>query len=801
MEKSVKNRIITLSLREIKNSFKRFLSLLIISMLGVTVFVGIKATAPDMMNSIDKYYDENNIYDIKLVSANGLTDEDISMLKEIKDIQDVEGTLTYGFEAEDDDSTFVVNYHSISDNINKIQIESGRLPSTSDEIVVQDNLLKSEKLKLGSQITIKDSNGIIKDSKLTIVGIVRSALYVKNTKNNKNLGSTSLGTGNINYYIYGLKDNFNLNIYTEIYATVSDVLDLTTNSSEYNERIEEIEKQIKERNNVYRITDRRNDDTYHEFVNDSESISNLAKLFPTLFFVIAIFISLVSMSRMVDDDRMEIGTLKSMGFSNTHIAFKYLLYSAIATIVGGVIGAVLGFLTIPKIIWNIYKILFDIPKFVTKLDMTYIVIGVLISFVCIVGVTLITVAKNLREKPSKLLRPKAPKKGKRVILEYIPVLWKHISFSNKVTIRNIFRYKARVFMTVFGVAGCTALLMAGFGFRDSIVNIPEKQYRDIFIYDDMLYFSPLITDDEIDTLLNADNIKEAAKTQYAAYTSANNNKNIEMTMVVPENTNDFIKIFNLRDAKTHKELELLDDEIIISDKMAQLMKLSVGDNISIFDSQNNEYTFTIGGICEQYVNHFVFINKNTYEKNIGQYNTNTAFIKTLEMTDKEEDEFRTELLDNDKVLQVTVIDTIIDQVDKMLTSLNYVVLILIIFAAALSFVVMYNLSNINIAERQREIATLKVLGFYNGEVDNYIIRENIILTLLGIAVGLIGGYFFTNELISTVEIETIRFVHHIKQQSYLYSMALALLFTIIVNVITHFSLKKIDMIESLKSVE
>ena len=214
MENSVKNRIITLSLREIKNSFKRFLSLLIISMLGVTVFVGIKATAPDMMNSIDKYYDENNIYDIKLVSANGLTDEDISMLKEIKDIQDVEGTLTYGFEAEDDDSTFVVNYHSISDNINKIQIESGRLPKASDEIVVQDNLLKSEKLKLGSQITIKDSNGIIKDSKLTIVGTVRSALYVKNTKNNKNLGSTSLGTGNINYYIYGLKDNFNINIYT-----------------------------------------------------------------------------------------------------------------------------------------------------------------------------------------------------------------------------------------------------------------------------------------------------------------------------------------------------------------------------------------------------------------------------------------------------------------------------------------------------------------------------------------------------------------------------------------------------------
>ena len=352
---------------------------------------------------------------------------------------------------------------------------------------------------------------------------------------------------------------------------------------------------------------------------------------------------------MVDDDRMEIGTLKSMGFSNTHIAFKYLLYSAIATIVGGVIGAVLGFLTIPKIIWNIYKILFDIPKFVTKLDMTYIVIGVLISFVCIVGVTLITVAKNLREKPSKLLRPKAPKKGKRVILEYIPVLWKHISFSNKVTIRNIFRYKARVFMTVFGVAGCTALLMAGFGLRDSIVNIPEKQYRDIFTYDDMLYFSPLITDDEIDTLLNADNIKETAKTQYVAYTSAKNNKNIEVTMVVPEDTNNFIKIFNLRDARTHKELEILDDEIIISDKMAQLMKLSVGDNISIFDSQNNEYIFTIGGICEQYVNHFVFINKNTYEKNIGQYNTNTAFIKTLAMTDKEEDEFRTELLDNDKV--------------------------------------------------------------------------------------------------------------------------------------------------------
>lgn len=799
----MKNRIVTISLREIKSSYKRFLSLMIISMLGVAVFVGIKATAPDMMNSIDIYFDNNNIYDIKVVSPVGLTEDDVETIRQNKEVEVAEGTKTRTFEALAHDSAFVINYHNISSEINKINLIKGKLPENNNEVIVEQTLLNKENLKLGDNISISNEQGILKESELNIVGVVSSALYTTNNANNRNLGSTTLGTGQINYYVYGLSENFSNDYYSEIYLTIKGAKKLITNEDRYLDLVESVEKEINSigKNSGWLVYDRMKDDSYYNFVNDSNSISNLSKLFPTLFYVIAVFISLVSMSRMVEDDRMEIGTLKSMGFSNGQIAFKYMFYSAIATIIGGFIGALVGFISIPAIIWNIYKILFSVPEFITKLDMTYIIVGILISFVCICGVTLITVLKNLREKPSRLLRPKTPKKGKRVLLEYIPIVWKHISFSNKVTVRNIFRYKARVFMTIFGVAGCTALLMAGFGLRDSIINIPDKQYKDVFNYDEMVYFAKDATNEEIDSLLTSSKIDKKINTFYSTFDAVKKDYSTEVTMVVPDDETNFYEIFNLCDKNTGENLKLKDNEVVISDKLADLLHISKGDEINLTDDKNVNYAFTVGGICEQYVNHYIFLNKNTYVKAMGQYSANTAFFKTNGMNIEEQKALSKKILSGDKVLQVIVIDSVIESVDDMLTSLNYVVMILIIFAAALSFVVMYNLSNINIVERQREIATLKVLGFFDGEVDNYIIKENIILTLIGIAAGLIGGYFFTNILVTTVEIERIRFIHEIKVNSYIYSAALALIFTTFVNVITHFTLKKIDMIESLKSVE
>ena len=317
----------------------------------------------------------------------------------------------------------------------------------------------------------------------------------------------------------------------------------------------------------------------------------------------------------------------------------------------------------------------------------------------------------------------------------------------------------------------------------------------------MVYINPSMLKEPIKDVFADKDIK-----QYVLNYSRNINMNkdgikSDMNLMVPDNIDNFSEIFKLKDIKTNEELDLKDNEAIVTSKFVYIYNLKVGDSFTFTDDDGKEYTMVIGGICEQYVNHYVFINKTTWEKMSGNYIYNTAFLKTSDLSSEENQELASKLLEHDGILQVDIMDTITENIENMLNSLNSVVIILILFSAALSFVVMYNLSNINIVERKREIATLKVLGFYNSEVDNYIIKENIILTLIGIILGLFGGYYFTEVLISTVEMERLRFIYDISWQSYLVSGVLALIFTIIVNVVTHFSLKKIDMLDSLKSVE
>lgn len=795
----MKNRIVTTSIREIKTSFKRFLSLIIISFLGVAVFVGINSAPINMIESLDNYLDEKDAYDIKITSNKGITDKSISEIK-YEDIDNIEGSKTLDFEVDAKETSYVVRVHSYNkQSVNKLKLIDGNLPKADDEIVIEDMLLKKENLNIGDYITLKDEKSILNNKKLKIVGTVESALYFSYQENNQKICSTNIGTGIVKYFIYTPEDNIKFNFYTEAYVTVKDAKNLLTDSEEYNEKIDKVKNELS--SDGFIVTDRRDDSTYSNFIDSCNSIRDLSKLFPVVFFIISIFISLVTMSRMAEANRGEIGALKSLGFSNSHILFKYILYASVATITGGIIGAVVGLITIPSIIWNIYKILFTIPNYVVKVEYIYIIEGILISFVCICGTTIITVIKNTRINTAELLRPKAPKNGKRVWLEYITFIWKRISFSHKVTIRNMFRYKVRAFMTIIGVAGCTALLLSGFGLRGSVKNIPNYQYREVFQYNDMVYINPSMLKEPIKDVFADKDIK-----QYVLNYSRNINMNkdgikSDMNLMVPDNIDNFSEIFKLKDIKTNEELDLKDNEAIVTSKFAYIYNLKVGDSFTFTDDDGKEYTMVIGGICKHYVNHYVFINKTTWEKMSGNYIYNTAFLKTSDLSSEENQELASKLLEHDGILQVDIMDTITENIENMLNSLNSVVIILILFSAALSFVVMYNLSNINIVERKREIATLKVLGFYNSEVDNYIIKENIILTLIGIILGLFGGYYFTEVLISTVEMERLRFIYDISWQSYLVSGVLALIFTIIVNVVTHFSLKKIDMLDSLKSVE
>ncbi|MCI5726880.1 MAG: FtsX-like permease family protein, partial [Clostridium sp.] len=763
----MKNRIVTTSIREIKTSFKRFLSLIIISFLGVAVFVGINSAPINMIESLDNYLDEKDAYDIKITSNKGITDKSISEIK-YEDIDNIEGSKTLDFEVDAKETSYVVRVHSYNkQSVNKLKLIDGNLPKADDEIVVEDMLLKKENLNIGDYITLKDEKSILNNKKLKIVGTVESALYFSYQENNQKISSTNIGTGIVKYFIYTPEDNIKINFYTEAYITVKDAKNLLTDSEEYNEKIDKVKDELS--SDGFIVTDRRDDSTYSNFIDSCNSIRDLSKLFPVVFFIISIFISLVTMSRMAEANRGEIGALKSLGFSNSHILFKYILYASVATITGGIIGAVVGLITIPSIIWNIYKILFTIPNYVVKVEYIYIIEGILISFVCICGTTIITVIKNTRINTAELLRPKAPKNGKRVWLEYITFIWKRISFSHKVTIRNMFRYKVRAFMTIIGVAGCTALLLSGFGLRGSVKNIPNYQYREVFQYNDMVYINPSMLKEPIKDVFADKDIKK-----YLLNYSRNINMNkdgikSDMNLMVPDNIDNFSEIFKLKDIKTNEELDLKDNEAIVTSKFADIYNLKVGDSFTFTDDDGKEYTMVIGGICKHYVNHYVFINKATWEKMSGNYIYNTAFLKTSALSSEENQELASKLLEHDGILQVDIMDTITENIENMLNSLNSVVIILILFSAALSFVVMYNLSNINIVERKREIATLKVLGFYNSEVDNYIIKENIILTLIGIILGLFGGYYFTEVLISTVEMERLRFIYDISWQSYLVS--------------------------------
>ena len=827
-----KNRITTNSLRTIKISIPRFISLMIMSMLGVFVFSGLQATSPDMINTLDKYFDQNNVYDLKILSTMGLVEDDINALKNVEGINEVERSYSKDVLIQNNQEEYVVNISSIPKNLNKIQLIEGTLPKKNDDIVVEASMLEKNNLNIGDKVKISDDS--FKVNEFTITGVVKSPLYFNSSTLNNNRGATSIGSGTINYYAYVKSDSFDLDYYTYIYITINEAKEKVTSSESYIDLISNIKDSIdpiKESQEKLRyesiyselvknigissigtynsenilnsikyptwyIYDRQDNSTYSGYIEDSNSIKNLSKIFPIVFFAVAILISLISMNRMVEDDRLEIGTLKSLGFSNKSIMHKYLLFSLLATVAGGILGSVLGIVIIPTIIFNIYGILFDLPRIDLSLNLLTTLIGFLISIICICGTTIITVIKVLKEKPAALMRAKPPKNGKRVFLENIKVIWKSLKFSNKITIRNLFRYKKRLIVTVCGIAGCTALMLCGFGIKDSIVDITKVQYGEVFKFDAMVYLDNLDIN-SINEVFNYEEIYSKTPVEILGATL----EDIEVNMFICDDNEKLSKVVNLSNRNTNKLTKLENGKVIITDKLADLLSIKIGDDILVHDVNNNSYTYEVSDIVKNYIGHYIYIDKSTYESSGMNYKPNVIYFNTIDLTSEEQDNLTSKLIENDSVISVSFISSQMESVSNMLESLDKVVAILIVLAAMLAFVVLYNLSNININERKREIATLKVLGFYDHEVDNYITKETIISTILGIIIGLVFGYFLTNVVITSVELEKTRFIHHISLQSYLYASAMSALFTLIVNFITHFSLKKIDMIESLKSVE
>ena len=555
----------------------------------------------------------------------------------------------------------------------------------------------------------------------------------------------------------------------------------------------------------WHIFDRKDNTGYDGLIRDIKSVAKLGGLFPLILFLIAALISLNSMTRMVEEQRVELGTLKALGYSTFSIAKKYLRYAALASILGGFLGMSLGFRLIPKIIWGMYEISYSIPNELTLLfDWRNGGLGLIISSVCVLLATFAALLKELIEVPSQLMRPKAPKMGKRVLLERLNFIWKRLNFSQKVTLRNIFRYKKRFLMTIIGVIGCTALIVSGFGLRDSVSYLVSGQYGNIFDFDMMVRVSDNANSRIRKTL--KENIKSFDSTEYLASVhmssmklTGKNDKAYDVQTIVTDDKEELRNVIHTKDKYSHSELSLEDEKIYITDKLAELTGVKAGDKISLVDENDKEVSFMVAEVLENYLSNYVYMTKSVYEKNFQAYKLNTFIIKNHKRFS--ETEVSSKILELDNVDAVILSSSIIDRMSVMMQSLNYVVAVLIIAAALLAFIVLFNLANLNISERKREIATIKVLGFYDKEVYDYLDRETIILTVIGIALGLPGGHYLNALIVKTCEVDFVRFNINLSVLSFVLSGVIALIFAFLVNIITYFSLKKVNMIESLKSVE
>lgn len=781
MKKLLKETIVCM----VKTS-KRFLSILIIVLLGVGFFAGIRAVSPDMEKTLDSYYDETNTYDIMITSNYGVSD---AILNQLEEEYDIEGT--YNFDAittkKDDYATKILSYDKNS-KLNQPKLIKGKMPEQENEVVV-DNDYK-DIIKIGDEITI--DSPLVKEKTLTVTGYVESPLYISTERD-----STNLLSGTIDYYLYMPTENIISPQKTTAYIKLN-----TTESrftKDYEKEIKKEKKKIRQElkdekleGQTWYVLDINSNTGFYQYKQDTERIDNVAKVFPLVFFIVAVLICLTTMTRMVEEERSQIGTLKSLGYKDSAIMFKYVLYASLATIIGGMIGVLIGYRLLPDIVFEMYKNMYRIGDIKLSYYSSLTFQGMMIALLCTLGATIYTCRKALKESPANLLRPVAPAPGKRVLLEKIPCIWNRLSFSYKVTVRNVFRYKKRFLMTIIGIAGCTGLILAGFGLKDCIVKMVPHQYEEIFNYQVKITLDENKTKDTINKIKENKKVKDLLQIQEESITLDNKDTNQSITLIVPKDDVDgFIK---LQDRKT-KEKYQLKDGVIVTEKIANLLDLEKGDTLKF--TGTDTYTEKVSNITENYLFHYIYLPKEEYKGTTY----NTILLKTKNMTEKQEKYFANELKEIRGVSNITFTSATRHVFDDTMDSFAYVSLILIISAGALAFVVLYNLSSINISERRRELATIKVLGFYDKEVYQYINRENTILTVIGILLGLGVGNILTMYIIKTCELDMLMFDPTIAPLSYLYAILITAAFAILVNIILYFSLKKIDMIESLKSVE
>ena len=1071
--------------REIKISLGRFLSILCIVAIGVAFFAGIKASAPDMKNSADTYFDKYNVQDIQVYSTIGLTKKDVAAIKKIKGVKSVQPNFSMDTLSQIDSTQMVIKVISYSDNqkMNKIRLVDGRMPKNDNECLVEASSATNKlygtfhigdtiKLQSGTDEALSKS---LKNTKYKIVGTCYNPNYLSYEK-----GSSNIGSGTVNSFIYIQDSNILKDYYTEVDVCVKGAKELDCYSDEYFDVVDPVLKKIKkisnkqidtriqsyqseldekkqeatdkfkdaenqfndaqnkidsglseiqsnelelqnsknqidqgwneyyqnikvldniptlqnaiaqieesekklpellsqkeqvleginqtnvkieelntsqvqiqkkiigidnqlnlikdipgyedrvkeyteakdyliaelkkvedgintcnetlenlnsnlstiqsgidqiqegidkktalqsqlnklldaqnELNNAYStlihsqiqyenglsqiqsaknelnqniekltlskaefniqkhdalqelsdaqleidkmegewvVLDRNSHYSYRDYGACADRMDGIAKVFPVFFFLVAALVCMTTMTRMVDEQRNEMGTLKALGYSKLQIASKYIIYALIASILGSILGCSLGMYLFPTVIFNAWNTLYNIDqiKFLFQPGLILLASGSVTGITLLA--TLYSIYSELIEMPSQLMRPKAAKAGKKILLERITFIWKRLSFLQKVTARNIFRYKKRFFMTIIGIAGCSALLVAGFGINDSISDIVNQQYNVIYHYDATVSAKTSEITSQIKSLKG---IKDVYEEDHLAVTTKIENKDISTTVHIISNDKkfkDFCTLFN-----GNKEFDLDDSSVLISQKMATKLNKKAGDTIKIKDANNKVIKAKIKGVFTNYVGHHIYASESLYKSwNTNAKTTHIYLIKSKKTTKKFERNLGNKIMNIDGVQSVTFYSSLQKNFKDMIKSISYIVVVLVISAACLAFVVLYNLSNVNISERKREIATIKVLGFTRKEVDAYINRETILLTILGSLIGLGIGIGLHHLIMNLAEMDDIMFGRTINSISYVISFVMTIGFNAIINLCMHKKLNNIQMVESLKAVE
>ena len=826
-------------LREIKRTFTKFLSIFAICALGVAFFAGIRATSPDMKEAGDRLYNTYNLSDISVISTSGLTADNIRDLESIEGIRAVRASLFVDAMARGTGekeknlrlysmpiklkSEYAPLIDLIPDygidtspeyEMNGVEIVSGRMPLNDTETALDYTLEGSLVKQLGDEITLTTSGGTVM---LRVVGFIRSPMYISMFER----GTSSIGNGTSDGFAYASGNAISslgtklpvmslLNTYyTRADIVISGKEGLSAYSNEYEALVNEVTDRIEDyastQSGTWYIQDRSGNPGYSDYSENTDRIAAVGDVFPLIFFIVVALVCLTTMTRMVEEQRIEMGTMKALGYGGWQIAMKYAVYAMSACISGGVVGAIIGFKLFPYVIMKGYSIMYYLGKLETpyRADIAFMAIAAMA--VCTAAATFSACYASLKEVPATLMRPKAPKAGRRVLLEKIPFIWKKLSFTSKVTVRNLFRYKKRFFMSVIGIAGSGALLVTAFGLNDSIFGIIEKQFGDIWQMDVQAYVYEAMPLADMQELLGKnpanddfDSVMFCLDSQMECKNGGRSQSGVHLLGV--ESAESMAGRVSLHNGGTPVTLD--DSGVVVTAKLAETLSIKAGDEINM-RTGGEDHLMRVIGVADNYVYHYVYITAAYYETVFGkamQYNGLMGNLKDG-LTDETMDAMSTQLLSDSRMYTVRTIESIYASVWDSLSILNYVVLVLILGSGMLTFVVMLNLTNINIGERMRELATLRVLGFYDKEMYAYIFRENNALSVIGAFVGLLFGKIMHLFVIRTCEVDMVMFVRSAKPLSYVYAFALTIAFSLIVNLLMRPKVRAIDMVESLKSAE